>query len=264
MDEAPLVTEYLHKIVVAGPSGCGKTSILRRYVNNEFFQQYKPTIGVDFALKVIDWNKSTKIRFQLWDIAGQESIGNMTRIYYKAAVGAILVYDVTRPNTIEAVKKIKWKNDIDKHMSTPECKLPCLLLANQSDLLDKPLDKEKMDQYCKENCFITWFETSAKDNIGISKAVHALMEVIMRREPEEEIKLMKQIDPALTNVLRYHNFEGESLEYVKKTIFEWFLLEKGIPPSERNNTIQRKPQSLIESINELGTFLRNQFNWLRH
>jgi Ras-related protein Rab-32 len=66
---------------------------------------------VDFALKVINWDQNTVVRLQLWDIAGQERFGNMTRVYYREAVGAFVVFDVTRVATFEAVQK--WKNDID-------------------------------------------------------------------------------------------------------------------------------------------------------
>lgn len=89
----------------------GKTSIIKRFVHNIFSMHYKSTIGVDFALKVINWDPSTVVRLQLWDIAGQERFGNMTRVYYREAVGAFVVFDVTRVATFEAVQK--WKNDID-------------------------------------------------------------------------------------------------------------------------------------------------------
>ncbi|KAF9197211.1 Ras- protein Rab-38, partial [Haplosporangium sp. Z 27] len=74
-------------------------------------------IGVDFALKVIQWSPDTVVRLQLWDIAGQER-GNMARVYYKEAVAALVVYDVTRPKTFEAVKR--WKADLDSKVSLPD------------------------------------------------------------------------------------------------------------------------------------------------
>jgi len=104
------VKEYLYKVLVVGDIGVGKTSIIKRYVHNIFSMHYKATIGVDFALKVINWDPRTVVRLQLWDIAGQERFGNMTRVYYKEAVGAFVVFDVTRVGTFEAVQK--WKNDI--------------------------------------------------------------------------------------------------------------------------------------------------------
>ncbi|KAG7272018.1 hypothetical protein CRUP_004177, partial [Coryphaenoides rupestris] len=103
--------EHLFKILVIGDLGVGKTSIIRRYVHQIFSQHYRATIGVDFALKVLQWDSSTVVRLQLWDIAGQERYGNMTRVYYREAVGALVVFDVSRGSTFEAV--LKWKDDLD-------------------------------------------------------------------------------------------------------------------------------------------------------
>uniref|UniRef100_A0A914XIY9 Uncharacterized protein n=1 Tax=Plectus sambesii TaxID=2011161 RepID=A0A914XIY9_9BILA len=62
--------EYLFKVLVIGDVGTGKTSVIKRYVHNFFSQHYKSTIGVDFALKVLNWDVNTIIRMQMWDIAG--------------------------------------------------------------------------------------------------------------------------------------------------------------------------------------------------
>jgi len=153
---------------------------------------YKSTIGVEFALKVINWDPKTEIRLQLWDIAGQERFGNMTRVYYKEAVGAMVVFDVTRIQTFEAAAK--WKSDIDSKVTVgvEERPIPVVLLANKIDLAKDGWMKSssQMDQYCKEHNFVGWFETSAKDNTGIDKAAKFLITKILENQvtelPEQE------------------------------------------------------------------------------
>lgn len=143
--------EHLYKILVIGELGTGKTSFIKRYVHQFFSNNYRATIGVDFALKVIPWDENTIVRLQLWDIAGrypswkdkafvrdfslfsrigQERFGNMTRVYYKEAVGAFIVFDVTRSATFDAVAK--WKQDLDAKVQLPDgSNIPCVLLANK-------------------------------------------------------------------------------------------------------------------------------------
>jgi len=189
------VTEYLYKILVVGDIGTGKTSIIKRFVHNIFSMHYKSTIGVDFALKVINWDPKTEVRLQLWDIAGQERFGNMTRVYYKEAVGAFIVFDVTRISTFEAVAK--WKADIDAKVTYgPDDKpIPVVLLANKCDLAKEGgyvKNATEMDKYVSENGFIKWFETSAKDNVNIDKAAkflvqHILENDIRRKQPPPDV-----------------------------------------------------------------------------
>ncbi len=54
---------------------------------------YRATIGVDFQVALLKFNDDLEIRLQLWDIAGQERFSNMTRAYYKGAMGALVVFD---------------------------------------------------------------------------------------------------------------------------------------------------------------------------
>eukprot|EP00035_Acanthoeca_spectabilis_P020069 m.430994 g.430994 ORF g.430994 m.430994 type:complete len:223 (+) comp17242_c0_seq1:88-756(+) len=172
-------SDQLYKVLVIGDYGVGKTSVIRRYTEGFFTPNYKLTIGVDFALKNIDWEDGSKISLQLWDIAGHERFGHMTHVYYKYAIAAIIVFDLGRPATFESV--VKWQKDLnEKVMLANEEPVPTILLANKCDLSPSDVDKEKLDEFCKENGFLAWFATSAKINKNIDEAMHFLTEAILK------------------------------------------------------------------------------------
>ncbi|CAO2628455.1 Ras-related protein Rab-32, partial [Lemmus lemmus] len=191
---APETQEHLFKVLVIGELGVGKTSIIKRYVHQLFSQNYRATIGVDFALKVLNWDSRTLVRLQLWDIAGQERFGNMTRVYYKEALGAFVVFDLSRSSTFEAV--LKWKSDLDSKIHLPNgSPIPAVLLANKCDQKkESSQSPSQMDQFCKDHGFTGWFETSAKDNINIDEATRFLVEKILANQqsfPREESNMDK-------------------------------------------------------------------------
>ena len=183
------------KILIVGDIGTGKTSIIKRYTANTFTAQYKSTIGVDFATKTPQSDNVIAPGFQLWDIAGQERYGNLTRVYYRGAEAAFVVFDVTRPSTLSGA--MKWKLDIDAKVCMPnsDAPLPVVLVANKMDMMDtygigvyemyrksnsKGLygdkTKEELDEFCKTNNFITWSPVSAKDNDGINDMFNLFMQ----------------------------------------------------------------------------------------
>uniref|UniRef100_A0A9L0SB50 RAB32, member RAS onco family n=1 Tax=Equus caballus TaxID=9796 RepID=A0A9L0SB50_HORSE len=77
----PETREHLFKVLVIGELGVGKTSIIKRYVHQLFSQHYRATIGVDFALKVLNWDNRTLVRLQLWDIAARFLVENILENY---------------------------------------------------------------------------------------------------------------------------------------------------------------------------------------
>lgn len=130
-------------------------------------------------MKNIKWDESSEVVLQLWDIAGQERFRNMTRSYYKGAVGAIVVFDVTREETY--LKNQAWKQDIDKKVMHNGKPIPTLLMANKCDMEvgDFMKDRTVLDEYCETHNFIGWYETSAKDNLGIDAAIKNLVSKLM-------------------------------------------------------------------------------------
>eukprot|EP00802_Teleaulax_amphioxeia_P026800 Tamp_27964.p1 GENE.Tamp_27964~~Tamp_27964.p1 ORF type:complete len:175 (+),score=21.71 Tamp_27964:250-774(+) len=136
---------------------------------------YKLTLGVDFALKVLHRPQSV-VRLQLRDIAGQEKAGTMTRVYYRDATAAVVVFDVTRHVTLDSVSV--WKKDIDSKLQLPDGRqIPAVLLANKCDLeADKNMTEEVLNELVASDRFIAWFLTSAKDDKNIAEAFNFLVD----------------------------------------------------------------------------------------
>ena len=86
--------DYSLKIVIVGNSGVGKSNLLSRFTKNDFSDKNKSTIGVEFAVKKVMINKKI-INVEVWDTAGQEKYRAITSVFYRSAIGAIVVYDVT-------------------------------------------------------------------------------------------------------------------------------------------------------------------------
>lgn len=169
------IQNNLFKVLVVGDAGVGKTSIIKQAALRCFSPHYRATIGVDFVSKRVRY-KETVLKMQLWDVAGQERCGSMTRVYYKDAVAAFVVFDVTRPETFDSV--LRWKGDIDdKVLLSDGSFIPCVLLANKCDEPEKKgmvRTPERLDEFCEKNGFLGWYETSAKEDIGISDALYRL------------------------------------------------------------------------------------------
>ena len=101
--------KFTFKIVVCGDYAVGKTSLLNRYIDARFTADYLPTLGVNMLRKEMERNKN-KVKLMFWDIAGQELFAQVREQFYQGTQGAMLVYDVTRPESFANIPK--WYNEI--------------------------------------------------------------------------------------------------------------------------------------------------------
>lgn len=123
--------EFLFKIVLLGDSGVGKSNLLLRYTKNQFNESSTTTIGVEFATKNLKI-ENHYVRAQIWDTAGQERYRAITNAYYRNAAGALLIYDITRYQTFENIKK--WIRELKENS---EQNVLMILIGNKSDLKEQ-------------------------------------------------------------------------------------------------------------------------------
>ena len=166
--------DYLFKIVLIGDSGVGKSNILSRFTKNEFNLESKTTIGVEFATKsIISDNKI--IKAQIWDTAGQERYRAITNAYYRGAVGALLVYDITKPFTFENVEK--WLKELREHA---EPHIVVMLVGNKSDLKNLRAVKQEDASMFAEKNRIAFMETSALESSNVELAFQTIITEIYK------------------------------------------------------------------------------------
>jgi len=161
--------DYLFKIVLIGDSGVGKSNLLTRFTRNEFNLESKTTIGVEFATKTMS-AEGKVIKAQIWDTAGQERYRAITSAYYRGAVGALLMYDITKYQTFANVEK--WFEEL-KNNAEPS--IVVMLVGNKSDL--KPLravSQEEATAFAEKHG-IAFIETSALDSSNVELAFHKVI-----------------------------------------------------------------------------------------
>ncbi|KAL7718566.1 Ras-related protein Rab [Entamoeba marina] len=169
------------KIIVIGEPGVGKTSTIKKYCHGVFDPMYRATIGVDFAVK-FETVDDREVELRLWDIAGQEKYIAMTRVYYNGAHGAIIMYDLTNPDTFAATDK--WKEDLENKVKYNDQTIPALLIGNKADSLSeeelKAAEKE-LQEKVSEQKYGAGIITSAKEGINVSEAMANITRLIFKQ-----------------------------------------------------------------------------------
>ncbi|KAJ1605126.1 putative Rab11 [Cryptosporidium canis] len=178
--------DYLYKIVLIGDSGVGKSNLLSRFTRDEFNLESKSTIGVEFATKSIV-TQGKVIKAQIWDTAGQERYRAITSAYYRGAVGALLVYDISKRSSFENVDR--WLRELRDHADP---NIVVLLVGNKSDL--RNLRTVTQEEACafSEREGMACMEASALNSSNVDEAFHRILSEIYTLRSERQLTANQQ------------------------------------------------------------------------
>ncbi|KQK17534.1 ras-related protein RABA3 [Brachypodium distachyon] len=168
--------DYVFKVVVIGDSGVGKTQLLGRFTRDEFCLDSKSTIGIEFQTRTV-LLAGKRVKAQIWDTAGQERYRAVTSAYYRGALGAMLVYDVTRRDSFEHAAR--WVAELRAHADKS---IVVVLIGNKADLAvaavgRRAVDVEEATAFAEEQGLF-FYEASALSGDNVEAAFLGLLEEI--------------------------------------------------------------------------------------
>ncbi|CAD7926704.1 unnamed protein product [Amoebophrya sp. A25] len=170
--------DHLIKLLLLGDSAVGKSSLLMRFTEDKFEQNFVITIGVDFRMKTVTRptasGEDKVLRLQVWDTAGQERFRTITPAYYRSAMGVVMVYDITDEGTFNNVEM--WLNNLSQHANGDVQKI---LIGNKADLEEKrKVAKERGFELAAKHG-MQFYETSAKTGDGVDPAFNDIADMVV-------------------------------------------------------------------------------------
>lgn len=151
-------------------------SLVRRFVENKFDENHDVTIGMDFKTAVMNVD-SIDYKVALWDTAGAERFRSLTPSFYRKALGAILVYDITNRDTL--VKLEAWLEELNSYSDNPN--IAIIVVGNKIDK-DRVVDREEGRKFARKHRAL-FIETSAKCDQFVSDAFKDIVEKVSRLSP---------------------------------------------------------------------------------
>ncbi|KAG9403701.1 hypothetical protein AC1031_005187 [Aphanomyces cochlioides] len=165
----------VNKVILLGNSGVGKTNLLSRLAKGEFSTDFASTIGVEFLTHSMEVD-GVIMKAQIWDTAGQERFHAMMSTYYRKAVGALLVFDVTDKTTFDGIQK--W---LDQLLQVAEPGLATVLVGNKADAdaSKRAVTSAEAQSFANAH-HMMYVETSAKTGANVERAFRDLLTTVHR------------------------------------------------------------------------------------
>jgi len=171
-----MTKKFILKILTAGEGGVGKTTLLHRFVEGQFSADTKMTIGVEFFLKEIELD-GKQCTLQLWDFGGQERFRFLLESYVLGAKGALLMFDLTRPMTLENLQQ--WVTICRKGDEN----LPILFIGTKIDLAnDIMVDDDYALSFQEKFKLFDYMKISSKSGQNVLEAFELLTKKILERQ----------------------------------------------------------------------------------
>lgn len=172
-------TGFKYRVVLLGEATVGKTSLLRRFTENVFNEEYKQTIGTTFASKdvAVIGEDGTKrnVRLVIWDMGGQATYRELRRQFMKGASAAIIAYDVTRPETF-----MSCNNWFEAFRETcPDAAV--IVAANKVDLEEERIVPVEPGWMLRDWFQADYYETSAKTGARVTDVFTKVAEIVLKR-----------------------------------------------------------------------------------
>ena len=167
--------DHMFRYIIVGDMAIGKSCLLLQFTDHKFRHQHELTIGVEFGGKTIEV-KNKNIKIQIWDTAGQEAFQAITRTYYKGAIGALLVYDITKHDTFDHINK--WINEVKNNGSKD---IVCMLIGNKKDLEEERQVRYEEGKELADKNKMLFLETSAKTAENVQECFYLSAEKILEQ-----------------------------------------------------------------------------------
>ena len=196
------------KLILLGDISVGKSSILGRYIDNSFTEDYQCTLQVETKSKIIDIDLNTSVKMNIWDTVGQEKFRHLTKQYFRNCHGAIIVFDLTRKDSFDGVQK--WIEELEDYSSN----IPILIVGNKSDLINEREVNEDVIENFVKNKYL-YYDVSAKNGSNVSLAFDKI-----RSEMIEDIKINEKKEENELNDIKFkmRNVDSKAFDQLNKSV----------------------------------------------